>query len=191
MSLADILESEIQGEIGRIQAEARARADAVRQAAQEQAQALVQSRQRSLENDYAAGLTRARSAADLDSNAQRLSAADTLQVQAFQEAERQLRALPQSPEYVGVLEALIREAHGALPQAEAIEAHSREVGQVQQAAQQAGLHLEVRPNDSVSTGVRLIANGGKASVQNTLLGRLQMGRDALGAQVARLMGPQA
>ena len=92
MSLADILESEIQGEISAIQQQANTRAAEIVAQAQEQAQSLIDSRTRLLANEKAAGLTRAKSAADLDSNAQRLSASDSLQTRAFQEAESQLQS---------------------------------------------------------------------------------------------------
>ncbi|MFC4455505.1 V-type ATP synthase subunit E [Deinococcus sonorensis] len=191
MSLADILESEIQGEIARIQGEARERAEAIRAQARERAEALVESRQRALEMERVSGLTRARSAADLDSNAQRLSAADTLQSRAFQEAEAQLRSIPQHPEYAQILARLIQEAHAALPTAEAIETTPAEMGAVQQALGQLGLPLQVRENPAVVTGVRLVGAGGKTSVQNTLLGRLQAGQGTLSAQVSRLLNEQA
>ena len=187
MSLADILESEIQGEISGISQGAAARAAEIVAQAQEQAQTLIDSRARLLGSEKAAALTRARSAADLDSNAQRLGASDTLQSRAFQEAESQLRVIPQHPEYPQILARLLSEAHTALPTAEAIEAHSSELDAVRRAAQELGLSVPVRPNDSVSTGVRLVGAGGKTSLQNTLLGRLQSGRETLSAQVSRLL----
>ena len=187
MSLADILESEIQGEISSIAQQANTRAAEIVARAQEQAQTLIDSRTRLLANEKAAGLTRAKSAADLDSNAQRLSASDSLQTRAFQEAESQLRVIPQHPEYPQIVVRLLQEAHTALPTAEAIETSSSELEAVRQAAQQLGIHTEVRANDSVVTGVRLVGAGGKTSIQNTLLGRLQAGRETLSAQVSRLL----
>ena len=187
MSLAEILESEVAGEIAAIETQARERAAAIVAQANERAAALTDSRQRLLANEKAAALTRARSAANLDGNAQQLNAANTLQSRAFVEAEAQLRAIPQHPEYGGILSKLLQEAHGALPTAEAIEANPAELGAVQQAAQGLGINLPVRGNDSVSTGVRLVGAGGKTSVQNTLIGRLQAGRETLSAQVSRLL----
>ena len=187
MSLAEILESEVAGEIAAIEQQARERAAAIVAQAQERADSLVESRTRLLANEKTAALTRARSAANLDGNAQQLNAANTLQSRAFVEAEAQLKAIPQHPEYQGILSKLLQEAHGALPSPEAIEANPMELSAVQQAAQQLGLNLPVRGNDSVSTGVRLVGAGGKTSVQNTLLGRLQAGRETLSAQVSRLL----
>lgn len=187
MSLAEILESEVAGEIAAIQAQASEKATAILAQAQERATAMIDSRSRLLANEKAAALTRARSAANLDGNAQQLNAANTLQSRAFIEAEAQLRAIPQHAEYPQILGRLLQEAHGALPTAEAIEANPAELDAVRQAAQTLGLPLPVRANDSVSTGVRLVGAGGKTSVQNTLLGRLQAGRETLSAQVSRLL----
>ncbi|ULH15259.1 V-type ATP synthase subunit E [Deinococcus sp. KNUC1210] len=187
MSLAEILESEIQGEISAIQQQANTRAAEIVSQAQEQAQALIDSRTRLLANEKAAGLTRARSAADLDSNAQRLSASDSLQTRAFQEAEGQLKVIPQHPEYSHIVQRLLQEAHAALPTAEAIETSSGELETVRQVAQSLGIQAPVRVNESVTTGVRLVGAGGKTSLQNTLLGRLQSGRETLSAQVSRLL----
>ncbi|GHF54841.1 V/A-type H+-transporting ATPase subunit E [Deinococcus metalli] len=187
MSLGDILETEIQGEIARIREDAQARADQIVAQAQERARNMIESRQRAQQADYAAGLTRARSAADLDANAQRLSAGDSLQVQAFQTAEQYLQGATTAPEYPQVLAKLIAEGLAALPDAEVVEAASAEHGAVHQALAQLGRHLEVRANESVKTGVRLVAGGGKTSVQNTLLGRLNASRAELSAQVSRLL----
>ena len=47
--------------------------------------------------------------------------------------------------------------------------------------------LEVRVNDSVQTGVRLIGPDGKTSIQNTLVGRLERVREELAPQITRLL----
>lgn len=187
MSLGDILEAEIQGEITRIRQEAQARAEAIVAQAQERAQNMIESRQRALSTDLAAGLTRARSAADLDANAQRLAAGDTLQVQAFQTAEQYLQDVTHAPEYPQVLVKLIQESLEALPSAEVIESAPAEHDAVRQALGMLGRHMELRANESVRTGVRLVGPGGRTSVQNTLLGRVNSGRAELSAQVSRLL----
>ncbi|THF86581.1 V-type ATP synthase subunit E [Deinococcus sp. KSM4-11] len=187
MSLGDILETEIQGEITRIREDAQAKAAQIVAQAQERARSMVESRTRALATDYAAGLTRARSAADLDANAQRLSASDSLQVQAFKAAEDYLHSATTAPEYPQVLAKLISEGLAALPSAEVIEAASAEHDAVRAALSQLGKTLELRANESVKTGVRLVGPGGKSSVQNTLLGRLNASRAELSAQVSRML----
>ncbi len=187
MSLGDILETEIQGEIARIREQAQTNADQIIAQAQERARTMLESRQRALHTDYAAGLTRARSAADLDANAQRLAAGDTLQVQAFQTAQAHLSQIPSLPEYPQVLAKLIQEALTALPNAQVIEAASSEHDAVRASLAQLGRHLDLRANESVKTGVRLVGENGKTSVQNTLLGRLSAAQGELSAQVSRLL----
>ncbi|WP_309572342.1 V-type ATP synthase subunit E [Deinococcus sp.] len=187
MSLGDILETEIQGEITRIHSDAQAKAEQIVAQAQERATSMVDSRTRALQTDYAAGLTRAKSAADLDANAQRLSASDSLQVQAFQTAEGFLQAATTAPEYPQVLAKLIQEGLTALPSAEVVEAALAEHDAVRAALAQLGKTMDLRVNESVKTGVRLVGPGGKASVQNTLLGRLNASRSELSAQVSRML----
>lgn len=187
MSLGDILEQEIQGEITQIRAGAQEKAAQIVSEAQERAQNLVDSRKRALETDYAAGLTRARSAADLDSNAQRLAASDTLQVKAFQTAQQFISSMVSAPEYPQVLTKLISEGLDALPTAEVIETSAAEQDAVRQALAGLGRDMDVRVNDTVKTGVRLLGSGGKTSVQNTLLGRLEAARPTLSAEVSRML----
>ena len=187
MSLGDILEQEIQGEITQIRSGAQERAAQIVAMAQERAQSMIEGRRRALESEYAAGLTRARSAADLDSNAQRLAASDTLQVKAFQTAEQFITSMTGAPEYPQVLTKLIEEGLHALPTAEVIETSAAEQDAVRQALSALGRPLDVRVNNSVKTGVRLLGPGGKTSVQNTLLGRLEAARPTLSAEVSRML----
>ena len=187
MSLASILEQEIRGEIAQIQQGARQQSDEIVAQARAQAQSLTDSRARSLEAEYQAGLTRARSAASLEVSALRLSGADRVQAQAFQEAERQLRAVTVSEYYTDILGHLIAEARAALPQAEAVEVNPNDQDRAREALNSLGWAVEVRPNPAVETGVRLVGAGGKTGVQNTLLGRLEASRDALASQVAQVL----
>ncbi len=187
MSLASILEQEIRGEISQIRADAQRQASEIVTRAHEQAQALTESRARSLEAEYQAGLTRARSAATLEVSALRLSGADRVQAQAFQEAERQLRAVTTSEYYTDILSHLITEARAALPQAEAVEVNPADLNRAREALTGMNWPVEVRPNPSIETGVRLVGAGGKTGVQNTLLGRLEASRDALASQVAQVL----
>ncbi|UBV42450.1 V-type ATP synthase subunit E [Deinococcus taeanensis] len=187
MALDKLLENEAQQEIERIRAEAQGRAEQIVTEAQERAQSLIESRTRQLETARQAELVRARSAADLDSNAQRLSAADSLQAQAFQVSEQYLHASVTSPEYPMIVANLLQEALQVLPNAEAVEAAAAEHDAVRQALGQLGRHLDVRVNEQVRTGIRLVGPGGKSSIQNTLVGRLERVRGDLAPQISRLL----
>ncbi|MDV6374371.1 V-type ATP synthase subunit E [Deinococcus arenicola] len=190
MALDKLLENEAQTEIERIRAGARGQADAIVAASRERAEALVSGRTRALENARQAGLVRARSAADLDSNAQRLAATDTLQTQAFQTAEQYIRSSVSAPEYPQIMIKLISEGLQALPGATIVETQTSEQDAVRRALDFLGGEastLEMRVNDSVQTGVRLLGPDGKTSIQNTLVGRLQRVREELAPQITRLL----
>lgn len=187
MALDKLLENEAQTDIERIRAEARERADAIVAGARERAEALVSGRTRALDIARQSGLVRARSAADLDSNAQRLTATDTLQAQAFQTAEQYIRSSVTAPEYPQIVARLIEEGLRALPNATAVEASLAEHDAVRQALGHVAQPLELRVNESVQTGVRLIGPDGKTSIQNTLVGRLERVREDLAPQITRLL----
>lgn len=187
MALDKLLENEAQAEIERIRADAQARAEQIVAGARERARTLVESRTRQLDNQRQAELVRARSAADLDSNAQRLTSSDTLQTQAFKVSEQYLHSSVTSPEYPVILAKLISEGLQVLPNAEAVEAALNEHDAVRQALAQLGRTLDVRVNEQVKTGVRLVGPGGKSSIQNTLTGRLDRVRGELAPQISRLL----
>ena len=71
--LATLLESEAQAEVESILAAARSTADSIVQTATEQAKSLLEGRKRVLENELLVAQVRAKSAADLESAALRLS----------------------------------------------------------------------------------------------------------------------
>lgn len=187
MALDKLLENEAHSEIERIHALAQGQAEQLVAQARERAQAMIDSRRRALDSEYAAGLTRARSAADLDGNAQRLEATNTLQVQAFELAERHLRSAPVAPEYPQMLSRLIAQGLESLPGATVVEANPAEHDAVHQALAQLGRSMDVRANPQLATGVRLVSPDGKTSIQNTLLGRLERVRGDLAPQISRLV----
>jgi V/A-type H+-transporting ATPase subunit E len=187
--LATLLESEAAAEIEQILAEARAQADGRVRAANEQAQALLESRRRALEHELAAGLVRARSAADLESAALRLGANHDATAKAFEAAEEQLRAYTRTSEYTTTLVKLITEAQGALGQIERLEASPTDLPAVQAAARQAGVVATVTASPDVETGIRAYGPGSRSAASNTLLGRLGRSREALAGDVARLLAP--
>ncbi len=183
MALDKLLENEAQSEIERIRAEARDRAGAIVRAAQEQAQTLIDSRTRALETQMQAALTRARSGAELERSASRLNAGESGMSRAFQTAQHELLAVTRAPEYKEILGRLIEEARAVVPNADAVEVHPNEA----HVARELVTDLEVRESYAVQGGVRVIANGGKSGVTNTLQGRLERLRDSLAPQVSRIL----
>ncbi|MFC6591797.1 V-type ATP synthase subunit E [Deinococcus lacus] len=183
MALDKLLENEARSEIDGIRAEAQERARAIISQAQEDAQSLMNSNQQQLEKQYQAGLTRARSAAELELNAARLSASDEGISQVFTLVEEQLNGVTQVPQYREILGRLIAQAREAVPVAEAIEVHPDEL----EVARSLVTDLPVRPNPSLRGGVRVVGQGGKSGLTNTLSGRLERLRGELTPQVGRLL----
>ncbi|MCP2014148.1 V/A-type H+-transporting ATPase subunit E [Deinococcus sp. HSC-46F16] len=183
MALDKLLENEAQLEIERIRAEARDRAAQILAQAQERAQALVESRARLLDTQRQAGLVRARSAADLELNAARLTAGEQGLSQVYALVESQLGDIARLPEYREILARLLAQARDAIPDAEAVEVSPQDLA----VAQGLVSDLPVRENPAISGGVRVVARGGKSGITNTLPGRLERVRAELAPQVSRLL----
>ncbi|EYB69609.1 H+-transporting two-sector ATPase subunit E [Deinococcus phoenicis] len=183
MALDKLLEHEAQADIERIRAEASGRAQQIVADARERAQALIESRTRALETQRQAGLVRARSAADLELSAARLTASEQGMTEVYGLVEQQLRDITRLPEYREILGRLIQQARQAIPDAEAVE-----VGPAEAAlARELVTDLPVRENPGLQGGVRVVARGGKSGITNTLPGRLERVRGELAPQVSRLL----
>ncbi len=183
MALDKLLENEAQSEIERIRAEARDRTARILADARERAQTLLDSRARALETQRQSGLVRARSAADLELSAARLTAGEQGLAEVYALVEGYLRDVTQAPEYRDILGRLITEARGAIPDAEAVEVNPAEAA----LARELVTDLPVRENPALQGGVRVVARGGKSGITNTLAGRLERVRSDLAPQVSRLL----
>lgn len=183
MALDKLLEHEAQGEIERIRAEARDRAQQILASARERAEALLDSRRRAIESQRQAGLVRARSAADLELNAARLSAGEASLREVYALVDAQLAEIIRLPEYREILARLIAEARQAIPDAEAVEVNPQDLP----LARELVTDLVVRENPGIQGGVRVVARGGKSGITNTLPGRLERVRADLAPQVSRLL----
>ncbi|MDO4263006.1 MAG: V-type ATP synthase subunit E [Deinococcus sp.] len=183
MALDRLLENEAQAEIERVRADARARAEQIVADARAEAQGLVESRSRVLDKQYQAGLTRARSSADLEMNAARLSAGEEGIAQVYGLVEQQLRDIGRLPEYREILGRLLNEARQAVPAAEVAEVNPSDVEILRSLVGD----LEVRANPGIEGGVRLISQGGKSGITNTLMGRLQTLRGGLTPEIRQLL----
>lgn len=183
MALDKLLEHEAQSEIERIRAEARDRAAQILADARERAEALIQSRTRVLETQRQAGIVRARSAAELELSAARLSASEQGLSDVYGLVEQQLRDITRLPEYREILSRLLAQAREAIPGAEAVEVSPADAA----LAREIVTDLPVRENPSVSGGVRVVSRGGKSGITNTLPGRLERVRAELAPQVSRML----
>lgn len=183
MALDKLLENEAQAEIERIRAEARGRAEIILAEANERANTLIESRQRAMETQRQANLVRAKSAADLESNAARLNASEAGVGKVYQTVQGYLDGVVIAPEYRDILGRLIREARQMVPDAEAVEVNPKEL----EMARQLVTDLEVRGNPNIQGGTRVVARGGKSGITNTLAGRLERVRADLAPQISRML----
>lgn len=183
MALDKLLENEAQAEIERIRAEARGRAEQIVADARERAESLLQSRQRLIETQRQAGLVRARSAADLELSASRLTASESGVTQVYAMVEDYLGSVTQAPEYGNILSRLIQQGLEAVPDAEAIEVNPAEL----EIARPFVSGVELRENRSIRGGVRVVARGGKSGVTNTLAGRLERVKAEMAPQISRML----
>jgi V/A-type H+-transporting ATPase subunit E len=187
--LATLLESEAQAEIEAILGEARAKADGILKAGEENAKGYLDGKRRAFESDLSAALTRARSGAELEASALKLSASHGAAEQAFSAAMNELRAFTKSGEYEKTLVKLIGEVKTALGTVTKLEVNPADIEVAKRAATAAGVNAEVSANPDVETGVRGLAEGGSSSVTNTLVGRLARAREGLLAEVAGVLKP--
>jgi len=187
--LTTLLRNEAQAEISALEKAAQEEAARIVQAAKDQAASMLDSKRRALESQMQSGIVRATSSAHLETNALRLSTADSGMVRAFAEAQKRMRAFGKgNPDaYKNLLAKLAVEAAQALGQVEAAEVHPDDLEMAGQAFVSVNLHVPVRPNASIETGVRLIGKGGKSGITNTLLGRLERVRESLAPQVAQIL----
>lgn len=181
--LEDILQNEVAAEIGAIAAEAEAKAQAILGEAAQKAEALKASKARQLEAEHAAALRRAESAAELLVNQARIAAKGRVVDQVKAEVQRALQNLATQPGFADTLQKLAEEALAELGQAEAVVVNPAHTALLADWAKARG--LELRADEAIRDGVRLVALGGRSYVQNALTERLERAWDALSAKAAK------
>ncbi len=181
--LEDILQNEVAAEIGAMAAEAEAKAKAIVEAAMANAEALKAAKQRQLEAERTAALRRAESAAELLLSQARISARGQVMDQVKAEVSQSLQKLAAQPEFASILQKLAEEALQGIGKAEAVLVNPAHASLMSGWAQSKGLQLKT--DETIRDGVRLVAEGGRAFVQNALSERLERAWDALSAKAAR------
>jgi len=182
-NLADILQSEVASEISAVTAEADSQAKAIVDVASEKAGALTAAKQRLLEAEHAAALRRAESAAELLLNQARIAARGQVVDQVKAGVLQALQGLASQPDFGEVQKKLADEALKGLNKAEAVVVNPAHAKLLEGWAQEKDLKLIT--NSSINHGVRVIAEGGKSYVQNTLPERLERAWGALSAKAAK------
>lgn len=181
--LEDILQNEVAAEIGAIAAEAEAKAKAIVEAALANAEAIKANKQRQLEVERAAALRRAESAAELLLSQARITARGQVVDGVKAEVTQSLQKLTSQPEFATILQKLADEALAELGQAEAVVVNPAHAALLADWVKARG--LELRADEAIRDGVRLVAQGGRSYVQNALTERLERAWDALSAKAAK------
>ncbi|WP_299431441.1 V-type ATP synthase subunit E [uncultured Meiothermus sp.] len=181
--LEDILQKEVAAEIGAITAEAEAKARGILEAAMAGAEALRANKQRLLEAEHAAALRRAESAAELLLGQARITARGQVMDRVKAEAAQALQKLTSQPEFAAILQKLADEGLQSVGKAESVLVNPAHVSLLKDWAQSKGLQLKA--DETIRDGVRLVAEGGRAFVQNALTERLERAWGELSARAAR------
>lgn len=181
--LEDILQNEVSAEISAIAAEAEAKAKALIEAAQAKAEALKAAKQRQLEAEHTAALRRAESAVELLLSQARITARGQVVERVRAEVIQSLQKLASQPEFAAILLKLADEALQNIGEAEAVLVNPAHASMLSGWAQNKGLQLKT--DETICDGVRLVAKGGRAFVQNALTERLERAWDALSAKAAK------
>lgn len=180
--LEDILQNEVAAEIGATAAEAEAKAKTTVEAAMANAEAIKANKQRLLEAERTAALRRAESAAELLLSQARITARGQVMDQVKAEAIQSLQKLTAQPEFGAILQKLADEALQSIGKAESVLVNPAHASLLSGWAQSKGLQLKT--DETIRDGVRLVAEGGRAFVQNALTERLERAWDALSAKAA-------
>lgn len=177
--LEDILQQEISTEMAAIQGESEAKAKAIVDAAMQRAEAQKASKQTALEAERSAAIRRAESAAELVMSQARIAARG----QAVDKVKIGVQEALSGHVNAQVLTKLADEALAGLGKAETVVVNPAQASLLEGWAKTNGLKLETNP--AVQMGVRVIAEGGRSMIQNTLPERLERAWDALSAKAAK------
>jgi len=183
--LADILQEEVLEEINTLLADADSEAEAVLSEAREKGSARLAAHRRKTEAWVRLATQRAQSAAALALSTARMQARGEAIARIRQEALEELHAAGRRPDYGKVLEALAEEAVKAMETVEAVTVHPDDEGRLRAWAEAKGIELLTDPD--LHLGVRVLAEGGKRWVENSLPQRLDRAWDTLAARVAQLL----
>lgn len=192
-NLTALLDQEASAEIDAILSEAKQRASEIVAEAREKADAHLAQRARAAQLQHEASLVRARSAAQLEASSMKLRTQYEAVERVFAEAERRVSALTgDAKRYPEVFNRLLAEAIEALGsgQVALVVVNPDDRRLVDAFVKEHGLDLEVRPDPSISGGVRVKARGANVSVENSLPDRLARARQSVAGEVAQLLsGP--
>ncbi|MEJ2672791.1 MAG: V-type ATP synthase subunit E [Deltaproteobacteria bacterium] len=182
--LEEILQAEVASEIDGILAEADKQAAALVSEAKSRAAARLAAYQKKLEAEVRTATQQAQSAAELAVSSARMQAKGEVMDLLRQKVLAALEKTSSQPGYGKILQALAEEALSVAGTAEAVIVTPPDREKLEEWAQRQGLELQTDPE--LRLGVRIVGRGG-ATVENTLLERLQRVWNTLGPGVAGLL----
>ncbi|MDR5693904.1 MAG: V-type ATP synthase subunit E [Armatimonadota bacterium] len=186
--LIRLLEVEAQAERERILGEARQQAEEILSRAREEAARLRAEHQKRLEEELSLARVRARSTATLQASSLILQAKDRAIEEVFRTAEEELQSLLRDREaYRGMLRSLLQEAIGGSSGHLIVEVAEQDEALAREIAAELALDAEIRTNEQVRHGVRVLSGGGRFVVENTLGSRLERAKPLLTAEIARIL----
>ncbi|MDZ7705816.1 MAG: V-type ATP synthase subunit E [Trueperaceae bacterium] len=189
-NLAALLDQEASAEIEAILSEARERASEITSKAEEDAEAIVAQKKRTLSSQYDAAKVQARSAAQLEAASKKLRAQHQAVEDVFDRAKDELHALIDDKDrYRPVFSALLKEAVDELGRDNIalvmVSPEDRDL-----ATETLGEHdisAEVETDDTLAGGMRVRAAKTSVSIENTLIDRLEAARDELASEVSQVL----
>ncbi len=182
-NLRQILEQEALAEVNDILSAADSKADLLIREAKTKASERVEAYQKKTEAEFHAATQRAKSVNDLTVSIARIQARDEAIALLKKKVLAAFEEKATQPAFRDTLEALAEEAIKAVEGAEVVIVHPDDRDRMGDWAKQKGLGLRTDPG--VRLGIRIVAGGGRRSVENSLPERLQRGWEALVSGVAK------
>lgn len=180
--LETALRQEAEAEIQAIKSAAEAEAQEILAAAQAQAQSARKARKRVLAQERERALKAAESARVLELSTARARARGEMIEEVRHKVLEALEKIPARKEYSRILTKLADQALAATQAPERVEASPQDLVHLEAWAKSHNLELNADP--TLQLGVRLVGNGGRSRVENTLPGRLERSWESFSAQVA-------
>ncbi len=191
-NLAALLDKEAGAEIEAILSEAQNRASEIIAKAKADAEAIVAQKERALLNQHDAELVRAKSAAQLEAASLKLRSQHQVVQTVFDQAKEEINALIKDPKrYQSVLLNLLSEAVASLGDEAAsvkqIFVNPNDKDLITAALKKLSMNAELKTDQAVVGGVKLVAKDASVTIENTLSSRLNGLRDDLAAGVSQAL----
>ena len=181
--LKDILQEEALAEINKILADADSKAETLIAEAKSKASERIEACRKKVEAELRGATRRAESAAELLLSTARMQAKGEAIALVKSKVLTGLEEIAGKPNYGKILEALAEEAMKVVEAPEAVVVHPNDKSKLRTWAIRKG--LELRTDSGFQLGVRIVAQGGQRSLENSLPERLKRAWETLTPGVAQ------